>query len=158
MEAVVPGQAENVVPRQQDGAAVGDDELGVAGDADQNGVARDGDVHDGLARVDKALRQQDLVQAGGAAAQREELADGVRLDLPLEDVAQVVGAADHGVHAEGVEQFAVLGVGGTGHGTVHAELPLGDLAGHEIVLVGAGHGHKGVAAGRVGGAQSVHAD
>ena len=45
-----------------------------------------------------------------------------------------------------------------GHGAVYAELPLGDLAGHEVVFVRAGHSHKGVAAGDVGGAQSVHAD
>ena len=45
------------------------------------------------------------VQAGSAAAQREQLADGVGLDLAFQDVAQVVGAADHGVHAEGVQQF-----------------------------------------------------
>ena len=158
MQAVVTGQAEDVVPGQQDRAAVGDDELGVAGDADQDGVARDGDVHDGLARVEEILGQQNFIQAGRAAAQREELADGIRLDLPLENMAQVVGAADHGVHAEGVEQFAVLGVGSPGHGAVYAELPLGDLTGHKVVFVRAGHSHKGVAAGDVGGAQSVHAD
>ena len=79
-------------------------------------------------------------------------------NLPLQDVAQIVGAADHGVHAEGVEQFPVLGVGGTGHGAVDAELPLRDLAGDEVVLIRAGHGHKGVAAGRVGAAQGIHID
>ena len=68
------------------------------------------------------------------------------------------GAADHGVHAKGVQQFPVLGVGGPGHGAVHTELPLGDLAGHQIVLVVAGHGHKGVAAGYVRSAQGVKAD
>ena len=137
---------------------MGDDELGVAGDADQDRVAGDGDVLDGLARKSKVLRQQDLVQAGSAAAQREQLADGVGLDLAFQDVAQVVGAADHGVHAKGVQQFPVLGVGGPGHGAVHTELPLGDLAGHQIVLVVAGHGHKGVTAGHIGGAQGVKAD
>ena len=29
-----------------------------------------------------------------------------------------------------------------GHGAVYAELPLGDLAGHEVVFVRAGHSHK----------------
>ena len=158
MEGVILRQEQDAVPRQQDGVAVGDDELGVAGDADQDGIAGDGDVHDGLACVEEVLRQQDLVQAGRAAAQREQLADGVGLDLPLQDVAQVVSAADHGVHAEGVEQFPVLWVGGTGHGAADAELPLRDLAGDEVVLIRAGHGHKGVAAGRVGVAQGIHID
>jgi len=137
---------------------VGDDELRVAGDADQNGVARDGNFHHLLARKLEIRRQQDLIQAGGAAAQAQQLADVVRLDLPLQNVAQVVGAADHGVHAQSVEQAPVFGVGGPGHGAVHAKLLLGDLAGHEVVLVRAGHGHKGVAAGHVGGAQGVGAD
>ena len=57
-----------------------------------------------------------------------------------------------------MQQLPVLGVGGPGHGAVHAELPLGDLTGHEVVLVRAGHGHKGVAAANIGGAQGVHAD
>ena len=47
----------------------------------------------------EVLRQQNFVQAGSAAAQREQLADGIRLDLALKDVAQVVGAAHYGVHA-----------------------------------------------------------
>ena len=137
---------------------MGDDELRVAGDAHQNGIARHGDVLHGLPCKLEVLRQQDLVQAGRAAAQREQLTDGIRLDLPLEDVAQVVGAAHHGVHAEGVQQLAVLGVGGPGHGAVHAEFPLGDLTGHEVVFVRTGHGHKSVAAGHVGGAHGVKAD
>ena len=78
---------------------MGDDELGVAGDADQNGIAGNGHIHDGLARKLEVLGQQDLVQAGRAAAQAEQLADGICLDLPLQNVAQIVGAADHGVHA-----------------------------------------------------------
>ena len=62
---------------------MGDDELGVAGDADQDGVAGDGNVHDGFACKGEVFRQQDIVQAGGAAPQRKQLTDGVRLDLPL---------------------------------------------------------------------------
>ena len=92
-------QHQDAVPGQQNGVAVGDDELGIAGDADQNGIAGNGHIHDGLARKLEVLGQQDLVQAGCAAAQAEQLADGIRLDLPFQNVAQVVGAADHGVHA-----------------------------------------------------------
>ena len=84
MQGVILGQAEDAVPGQQHRVAVGDDELGIAGDADQDRVAGDGDVLDGLARKSKVLRQQDLVQAGSAAAQREQLADGVGLDLPVD--------------------------------------------------------------------------
>jgi len=56
-----------------------------------------------------------------------------------------------------VQDVPVLGVGGARHGAVHAELPLGDLARHQIGLVGVGHRHKGVAAGHIGGAQGVKA-
>ena len=136
---------------------MGDDELGVPGDADQNGVAGDGDLLDLLARKLEVLRQQDLVQAGGAAAQGQQLPDGVGLDLPLQNMAQVVGTAHHGVHAQRVQDVPVLGVGCARHGAVHAELPFGDLAGHQIGLVGVGHRHKGVAAGHIGGAQGVKA-
>ena len=99
MQGVILRQAEDAVPWQQGGVAVGDDELRIAGDAHQNDVARHGDVLDRLPCKLEVLRQQDLVQAGRAAAQRQQLADGIRLDLALKDVAQVVGAAHYGVHA-----------------------------------------------------------
>ena len=34
-----------------------------------------------------------------------------------------------------MQQLAILGVGGPGHGAVHAKLPLCDLAGNKVVLV-----------------------
>ena len=157
MQGVVLCQAQQPIPRQQHRAAVRDDELGIPGDADQNGIAGNGDLLDLLARELKVLRQQDLVQAGSAAAQRQQLPDGVGLDLPLQNMAQVVGAAHHGVHAQRMQDVPVFGVGGARHGAVHTKLPLGDLARHQIGLVGVGHRHKGVAAGHIGGAQGVKA-
>ena len=95
MQGVVLCQAQQPVPRQQHRAAVRDDELGIPGDADQNGIAGNGDLLDLLARELKVLRQQDLVQAGSAAAQRKQLPDGVGLDLPLQNVAQEPGCPEN---------------------------------------------------------------
>ena len=97
----------------------------------------------------EALWNEHLGERGRPPRKAEQLLDGRRLHLALDEVRQVIGSAHGNVHAQFFQHCGVFGVVHPGHRALDLEHLLCKLAYDQIVFVPARYRNHGAAVSHV---------
>ena len=101
------------------------------------------------------LRQSQLKQRIGAPVQMHELPDGGGVHLPLDDPRERIGARNSDIHSQAFHHVGIFRVVHPSDRARHLEMPFGQLADDEVVLVGSGHAGQCVGMGEIGRLQRI---